>query len=199
MAESRMTAPSPLQAVLDRIDGANARDPTLETDGGAHAPAALLYGRRMSAVLDAFTASPSDALRIAVRGQHIERWQRPRDAYPKDKAGYLNWRRDAAAYHARRVGEIMAACGWDQFARDRVGALIRKERLKADPEAQTLEDVACLVFMRWYFAPFAAARSEEELFRIVAKTARKMSPAGRQAALALPLPAALVPALTGFE
>jgi hypothetical protein len=49
--------------------------------------------------------------------------------------------------------------------------------------------------MRWYFAPFASARAQEELFRIVEKTARKMSAAGREAALALPLPAALVPAI----
>lgn len=188
-----------LQAVLERIDEANAQDPTRELEAAGDAPAALLYGQRMSAVLEAFTASPSDALRIAVRGQHIERWKRPRDAYPKGKAGYLQWRRDAATYHAERVGEIMAACGWDQPAQQRVGALIRKERLKADPETQALEDVACLVFMRWYFEPFAAQRSQEELFRIVAKTARKMSPDGREAALALPLPAALVPAITGAQ
>jgi hypothetical protein len=91
----------------------------------------------------------------------------------------------------------MEAHGWDEAARERVGALIRKERLKADTEAQALEDVACLVFMRWYFAPFASARAQEELFRIVEKTARKMSAAGREAALALPLPASLVPAITG--
>lgn len=189
-----MTASPLLQAVFERIDAANAEDPSRDADGTA--PAALLYGQRMSQVLEAFTARPSDALRIAVRGQHIERWKRPRDAYPKDKPGYLQWRRDAGAYHARRVGEIMAACGWDEPARERVGALIRKERLKDDPETQALEDVACLVFMRWYFAPFAAERPPEELFRIVAKTARKMSPAGRAAALVLPLPAALVPAIT---
>jgi hypothetical protein len=188
---------SPLQAVLDAIDQANAQDPNLEAAELGEAPAALLYGRRMSQVLAEFATAPSDALCIAVRGQHIERWKRPRDDYPRDKAGYLQWRREAAAYHARRVGGIMADCGWDEPARERVGALIRKERLKADPEAQALEDVACLVFMRWYFAPFASARAQEELFRIVEKTARKMSAAGREAALALPLPASLVPAITG--
>jgi hypothetical protein len=193
MAEGRMTPSSPLHAVLECIDAANAQDPARDADGNV--PAALLYGQRMSAVLAEFTASPSDALRIAVRGQHIERWKRPRHDYPKDKAGYLQWRRDAGAYHAERIGEIMAACGWDERARARVGALIRKERLKADSETQALEDIACLVFMRWYFAPFAAGRSQEELLRIVAKTARKMSRAGREAALALPLPAALVPAI----
>ena len=62
-------------------------------------------------------------------------------------------------------------------------------------DAQTLEDVACLVFMRWYFAPFAASRTPDELFQIVQKTAKKMSARGREAALELPLPAHLVPAV----
>ena len=33
----------------------------------------------MSEVLAEFVDDPSDALQIAVRGQHIERWKRPRD------------------------------------------------------------------------------------------------------------------------
>jgi hypothetical protein len=199
MAQDGMSAPLPLQAVLDRIDEANAGDPAREPHDGVPVPAAWLYGRRMSEVLAEFADAPSDALQIAVRGQHIERWKRPRDDYARDRAGYLQWRRDAAAYHAARLGEIMAGCGWDEASRERIGALVRKERLKADAEAQTLEDVACLVFMRWYFVPFASGRSEEELFRIVAKTGRKMSPAGRRAALALPLPPSLVPALGDVE
>lgn len=199
MAEGGMNTLTLLEAVLDRIDEANARDPAREPHDGSSASAAWLYGRRMSEVLAEFADAPSAALQIAVRGQHIERWKRPRDDYPRDRGGYLQWRRDAAAYHARRIGEIMAECGWDEAARERVGALVRKERLKADVEAQTLEDVACLVFMRWYFGPFASSRTEEELLRIVAKTGRKMSAAGRRAALALPLPPSLVPALGDID
>lgn len=195
MAQNGTNDATPLQTVLDRIDEANAEDPAREPHDGAIVPAAWLYGRRMSQVLAEFADAPSDALRIAVRGQHIERWKRPRDDYPRDRAGYLQWRRDAAAYHAQRLGEIMAGCGWDEAERERVGALVRKERLKADAEAQALEDVACLVFMRWYFAPFSSTRTEDELVRIVAKTGRKMSAAGRRAALALPLPLALAHAL----
>ena len=193
-------SPKPLlQDVLDRIDEANALDPKPEPESDSHTPAALIYGRRMSAMLAELVAEPSELLQIAVRGQHIERWQRPRSDYPKDKAGYLQWRHDAAAFHAERVAKIMAECGWDGAAQDRVGSLIRKERLKSDAEAQTLEDVACLVFMRWYFVPFAADRSHDELFRIVAKTARKMSANGRKAALSLPLPDALVPAIADMD
>ncbi|MCH9807988.1 MAG: DUF4202 domain-containing protein [Alphaproteobacteria bacterium] len=188
-----------LEAVLNRIDDANSADPNVEQDGLQEAPAALLYGQRMSNVLAGFETGAGELLQIAVRGQHIERWKRPRKDYPQGRVGYLEWRRDAARYHAVRVGELMRLEGYSDEECERVGVLIRKKGIKSDAEAQTLEDVACLVFMRWYFSPFASARPADELFRIVEKTARKMSSAGRDAALQLPLPAELVPAITGGE
>src|SRR5215470_15361777 len=123
------------------IDGANARDPnTVEIDGRA-VPAELLYGRRMSDALARLAANASELLRIAVRGQHIERWTSPRGGYPAGRAGYLKWRNDLKDYHARRLGEIMTAAGYEPQEAARVGALVRKERLRSDPEAQMLEDV----------------------------------------------------------
>lgn len=188
-----------LQAVLARIDEANALDPNKEPAGETAEPAALLYGRRMSAVLEEFNPDASEELQIAVRAQHIERWKRPRKDYAEGRAGYLNWRRDAAQYHAARTNELMQLEGYDEQVRERVTALVLKQGIKRDAEAQTLEDVACLVFMRWYFAAFATKNTHEQLFRIVQKTARKMSTAGRSAALKLPLPAELVPAITAAE
>ncbi len=182
-----------LEAVLIAIDAANAADPACE-DGE---PAAFLYGRRMSEVLDDFAPGASDHLKIACRGQHIERWTRPRADWPEGRSGYLRWREELKRYHADRVSALMAEGGWPEEDRARVAALIRKERLKRDPEAQTLEDVACLVFMCWYFAPFAAGHEPEKIRDIVAKTGRKMSPRGREAALALGLPADLAAALEG--
>ena len=60
------------------IDAANAADPRLEEGG----PVELLYGRRMTAEQERLHPDASDALRVACRGQHIERWLLPRDAYP---------------------------------------------------------------------------------------------------------------------
>ena len=184
-----------LTRVLEAIDAANAQDPHREDDAGAgsSAPAALLYGRRMSATLDAFAPGASEALAIAVRGQHIERWTSPRGSYPAGRVGYLRWRSDLKAYHARRLAEIMAAQGYDEAMIARVGALVRKERLKQNPEAQTLEDVACLVFLKHYLPGFAAGKAEvpvneDKLAGILAKTWRKMSPRGQASAAALPLP-----------
>lgn len=194
-----MTQSERLAAVLAAIDAANAADPEVVEADGSSQPAALIYGRRMALVLGEFSPGASEHLRIAVRGQHIERWKRPRADYPDGKAGYLAWRRDAGRYHGERVAGLMAGNGYSEPDCERVAALVRKEGIKRDADAQTLEDVACLVFMRWYFADFAGKRTPDELVSIVAKTARKMSPEGRRAALRLPLPADLAQVVEGVE
>ena len=68
-----------------------------------------------------------------------------------------------------------------------MAALLKKEKLKSDEESQVLEDVICLVFLRYYFAEFAKQHDEAKLIDILQKTWRKMSEAGHQSALKLPL------------
>jgi hypothetical protein len=174
-----------LHSALNAIDAANARDPTNE----AGEPAELLYGRRMSEALAAFAPDASEPLQIAVRGQHIERWLSPRRTYPEGKVGYFAWRNAAKKRHAERLGEIMGTCGYDEAQIARVGALTRKEPLRSDGEAQTLEDVACLVFLRYYAARFASKHPAEKVLDILIKTQRKMSPGGRAAGLDFGVPA----------
>lgn len=187
---------SRLETLLAAIDAANAADPTLEPDGETDRPAALLYGQRMSAELDRVFPDASDHLKIAARGQHIERWKVPRSSYPEGRAGYLAWRRDQGRSHGERVAALMAEAGYTEDDCGRVAQLLRKEGIKRDAEVQALEDVICLVFLRWYFTDFAAGRDPDHVFRIVAKTARKMSPEGRaRVAAEFDLPGELVPAL----
>ena len=170
---------SRLEQVIAAIDAANAKDP--RRDEGE--PEALLYGRRMSAALDHLYPEADELLRIAVRGQHVERWILPRSDYPEGKAGYLRWRRDLGAHHARRVGEFMAAAGYGEADIAQVGRMLRKEGVKRDPLVQALEDVASYVFVKHYFAGFVekyGGRYDAAKIRdIVAKTARKMSPMAR--------------------
>ncbi|SPH18043.1 hypothetical protein DEA8626_01573 [Defluviimonas aquaemixtae] len=168
-----------LARTLAAIDAANDADP----DRSEGTPAARLYGERMTEELERLRPGASDELRIAARGQHVERWTSPRAGYPEGRKGYLDWRRDLAQYHARRVGEIMSAQGYDPESIDRVGRMIRKEGIKRDDEVQALEDVICFTFLRWYFQPFADGRDTEELERIVTRTARKMSAEARARAL----------------
>lgn len=168
-----------LARVFALIDAANAADPTID-DGQ---PAALLYGQRMSAETDRLFPGASDVLRIAARGQHVERWLLPRVDFPDGRDGYLAWRREQAHRHALRIVGIMAKAGYDLAAQDRSGVLLRKEGIKRDAEVQALEDVICFVFLRWYFQPFAGKHAPDAVLTIVEKTARKMSDAGRARAL----------------
>ena len=178
-----------LTDVFAAIDAANALDPnTVEVDGEPQ-PAELAYGRRMSETLARLAPHASEHLRIAARGQHVERWTSPRASYPAGRVGYLKWRKDLQGFHARRIGEIMMAAGYDAGDVERVGALVRKERLKSDPDAQMIEDVACVVFLEHYLGDFLAKTDEEKLAGILAKTWNKMSPLGRDEARKLALPA----------
>ena len=150
-----MSEDSPrLAQAVAAIDVANGLDPHTIDVEGKREPAELVYGRRMSATLGRISPQASEHLRIAVRGQHIERWTSPRKAHAEGRVGYLKWRKDLQDFHARRLGEIMAAAGYGEDDIGRVGALVRKERLESDAEAQTLEDVACLVFLAHYLDDF---------------------------------------------
>jgi hypothetical protein len=173
-----------LQRVLAGIDAANRLDPACDADG---TPRALLYGQRMSAVLARFAPGASDALQIAARAQHIERWTIPRDTYPEGRVAYLTWRKELQKHHARRAGELMAEEGYEAEEIARVGSLIKKERLKHDPEVQTLEDVICLVFLEHEAPEFIAKHDDAKVKDILAKTAGKMSSQGLAAVGKLPL------------
>ena len=170
----------PVATVLAAIDAANAADPTQEEG----APAALLYGRRMSEELARLFPAASEPLQIAARGQHVERWLLPRTDFPEGRTGYLEWRREQGRRHAERLGGMMRAAGYDEAAIAQVGRMLRKEGLKREAEVQALEDVICFVFLRHYFAPFAPTQAPEALLGIVQKTARKMSAEGRARVLA---------------
>ena len=173
---------------FERIDATNAEDPNVEMDGGEKQPKELLYSRRMSTALNRVAPDAPEAVRLAARAQHIQRWKIPRTDYPKDRQGYRRWRTDLGKFHAEAAGGILREVGYDEAFVERVGALLRKERLKADPECQLLEDVICLVFLEHYFADFAEKHEEKKLLDIVRKTWRKMSERGRVAALGLELP-----------
>jgi hypothetical protein len=177
-----------LNRVIALIDAVNAADPNVIATPDGPRPAELVYGERMSTELARFCPHAGDHLAIAVRGQHIERWTSPRSDYPQGRGGYLKWRKDLKDHHAARVSALMAEAGYATPDVERVAGLIRKERLKRDPDAQTLEDVVCLVFLAHYADAFIAKHDDEKVVSILAKTAVKMSPEGLEAASHLALP-----------
>ncbi|WP_372800354.1 DUF4202 domain-containing protein [Paracoccus seriniphilus] len=169
-----------LDTAFAAIDAANAKDPRQE-DGQ---PANLLYGQRMTAEQQRLFPDASDPLRIACRGQHVERWLLPRDSFPMDRAGYLQWRQEQGRRHANRIAGIMEEAGYEGEEIDRARKMLTKQGLKRDPEVQALEDVICFTFIRWYLGDFMAEQPDEKMPRIIEKTARKMSAEGRAKALA---------------
>ena len=176
------------QQAMDKFDAANAQDPNKEIFEGRAYPKELLYARRMTAMLEQFAPDASEAVKLAARSQHICRWQSPRDAYPMDLTGYKKWRTDLYSFHAETAGDILREVGYDNAMVTRVQALLRKEKLKVNPETQMLEDVIDLVFLQYYLADFVSKYShyeEEKLLDILRKTWRKMSDNGHAAALKL--------------
>ncbi|MBI2717563.1 MAG: DUF4202 domain-containing protein [Rhizobiales bacterium] len=176
-----------LDRVRTAIDQVNAADP---------AGRAVLYGQRMSEMLDAFLPEASEPLRIAARAQHIERWISPRESYPEGRIGYLKWRKDLQHHHATRTGGLMGEAGFGEKEIARVGSLIRKERIKMDAEAQALEDVICLVFLQYEAPEFIAKHDDNKVRDILAKTAKKMSERGLAEAAKLKLEPRLARLLT---
>lgn len=177
-----------LQSLKD-IDSINAEDPHLETVEGQTFPKELLYSQRMTAMLNEFEPDATEILRLSARSQHIKRWSIPRDNFPMDRKGYLQWRTQLKKFHGELAGSIMAQNGYSTEEIGRVDDLLNKRGLKTDAEAQTLEDVACLVFLKYYFDDFLTQHDDEKLVNILQKTWRKMSDKGRKSALSLHLSA----------
>jgi hypothetical protein len=156
------------------IDAENAGDPHgKELD---HAERAVGWIRRLRP-----DASPE--LLLAARGHHVRRWEIPRTEEPEGRAGYLRWKRRLQQHHADVLGRVLAGSGFDV---ERVQALVRKERLKSDPDVQSLEDALALVFLETQLAELGEKLDDDHLVDVLAKTLRKMSPAGREAAASLP-------------
>ena len=186
------------QAAIAAFDHANAEDPNKEIADGREYPKELLYAQRMSEMQERFAPEASEAVRLAVRAQHIQRWKIPRSNYPMDKPGYLLWRTGLYKFHAETAGSIMQKAGYDDEMIARVKTIVSKKGLKVNPETQLMEDVADLVFLEHYMAGFAAQHSEYDeakWIRIIHRTWLKMSLRAHEFALSgkIKLSEALVP------
>nr|WP_299242695.1 DUF4202 domain-containing protein [uncultured Halomonas sp.] len=172
---------------LRRLDALHAEDPRRERVDGEEVPQELLYAERMSAWLAQVAPDASEALRLAVRAQHLQRWRVPRSDYPQDRPGYLTWRRDLGRIQAEQAARVLGEAGYEAEFCERVSRMIRKEQLRHDADTQAMEDTACLVFLEHYFADFSREHDEEKLIRILRKTWNKMSPRGQELVATIPM------------
>jgi hypothetical protein len=182
-------SPDRFRTAIERFDAANAADPNREIDAaGVAQPRELLYAQRMSEILERFAPDATEVVRLAARCQHIRRWEIPRDSYPRTPEGYRTWRTRLMDFHADTAATLLRDVGYGEETIARVRSLLRKERLKRDPETQLLEDVIGLVFLEHYLAGFVADHphyDEAKFADILRKTWLKMSPRGRAAAVSV--------------
>jgi uncharacterized protein DUF4202 len=179
---------SRFREAIARFDAANARDPNLESGR----PAQLLYAERMTAWLGRLYPQAPESLQLAARSQHIQRWMIPRSEYPMTRQGYHQWRTALYSFHADAAEKILRDVGYDPTTIAAVRSLLKKEKLKTNPDMQALEDVICLVFLEYEFPDFASKHEREKVIGILRRTWVKMSPVGHAAAMKLALsPAAM--------
>lgn len=173
------------------IDEAHSQDPrqvtppttTTDTTEPTPIPYELHYANKMTKYLTQRLPNASETLQLAIRAQHLRRWEVPRDTYPKTKPGYYAWRSYLQKRQAEIVQQMCLDSGYSAADAGRVAALVRKEGLKQeDEETQVLEDVACLVFLDDRFEEFERAVEEEKMVEILRKTLLKMSGVGRELA-----------------
>ena len=165
------------------IDQKNSEDPNTVIVEGTEFPKELLYSQRMTTKLLDIEANASEELQIAVRAQHICRWSINRKSYSMDKIGYFQWRNDLKKLHSELTSEILNNVGYSEEFINRTSFLINKKLIKKDAETQTLEDVACLVFLQYYLEDFIAKHTDEKIIDILQKTWGKMSTKGQELAL----------------
>ena len=181
-----MATTNKLLLAFQHFDAANGKDPNTEVYQGRTYPKELLYSIRMTERLNDFDPNASEALRLTARCQHICRWEISRESYDMNREGYLRWRQDLKKFHAKKSAEILNQVGYEQEIIEKVRFLLEKKQLKKNKETQTLEDVICLVFLEYYFEPFALKHPEDKTIDILQKTWRKMSKEGQEEALKLP-------------
>lgn len=170
------------------FDAINAKDPNLQTINGIGRPKELLYAERLSEMLGRYAPKASEALKLAARAQHIQRWSSPRSDYPMNKPGYMQWRGNLKKHHAAVASKVMQEQGYDQEPIRHVASLLQKENLRSNADMQTLEDVIVLAFLEHDLDAFVQKYSdypEEKLLTILRKSYLKMSEKGRAAALTL--------------
>ncbi len=173
------------QAAIALFDQHNATDPNVERVNGIAQPRELLQAQRLTDWVLKLCPSASEELRLAARCQHICRWQIPRDSYPMDRAGYLQWRTALKKFHAQKAGDILRQVGYPDETVVRVQNLNLKKNFPQDPESRVLEDALCLVFLEHQFADLARKTAEDKVINALRKSWQKMTPGAQSHAMKL--------------
>ncbi len=173
---------------IAKFDTLNAQDPNAISLEGKPQAKELVYALRMSLMLDKYAPDASEALKLAARCQHIQRWKKPRSDYPMTKPGYMQWRGNLKQFHAEVATKILTEQNYDRATILKVSGLLKKENLQSDADTQTLEDVIVMVFLAYDLDNFVQKHNdytEKKLMIILRKSYLKMTAKGRKAVLTL--------------
>ena len=160
---------------VEAIDRANTLDPR-------PIPRAFDEGVRAYEWVQRLDPTASEALLLAARAHHLDRWAIPRTDLAPGRAGYHRWRTMLRRVQAESIGEVLLEIGVHRLTVKRVQELVRKEGLGTDPEAQVLEDAVCLTFLETQADELASHLDEERMVNALRKSISKMSESGLAAA-----------------
>src|SRR5882724_10726120 len=136
----RFSDPERFALSLQRFDEENSKDPNIEVADDKEWPRELLYAHRLYGWVERLAPNASEVLLLAARSQHICRWMIPRSNYEMTRPGYLKWRNELKAFHARKAGEILREVGYPDEIILAVQALNLKKNFPRDAESRILED-----------------------------------------------------------
>ncbi len=166
-----------LDALYGAIDEVNSHDPNAIDWHGVSVARALLQGQRATVWLPKVAEAPSIALSVAARAHHLARWKIERSSYPDGRAGYLRWRKANKTASAELLATTLAPLDVAPDIVRRAVDLVQRIGLGTDPEAQAIEDVACLVFLETDYVALLQRLGATSTAGAVHKTLKKMSPA----------------------
>lgn len=174
-----------LEKAFELFDAYNKQDPNTINCGEVTYPAEYFYALQLYNWVKKLEPNASEELLLASRSQHIGRWKSPREDYPAGKAGYYQWRINLAKFHADTAGALMKQTGYTDEEIKTVQGIIRKEHLRTNHEVQVMEDALCLVFLQFQYEDFITKHEDEKVITILQRTWKKMSQAGRDAAISI--------------
>ena len=168
-----------LKRGIDALVKRHQSDPNKESINGIDYPAELLYAQRMADALAKYVPDASKPLQLAAWSHHIMRWEVARSLYPMGKSGYYQWRQHVLKHQLKVTKDVLTEVGISSAEVDLVTTYMQKDNRRTCTEAQTVEDIACVVFVVYYLEAFAQKHSEEKVIDIIRKTMLKVSEKGK--------------------
>ena len=171
-----------LYGALHAFDMLNASDPNTVEWRGTQFPYELFYSLRLFRRVLVLDPDASEALMLASRCQHLQRWNILRTSFSDDRKGYLKWRNSLKSFHAEEAAKVLDEYSYDDEMKQKVRTLNLKEDIKGNPDCQTLEDALCIIFLTYQFDDMIEKYPEDKVVNIIKKTAAKMSDRGLEIA-----------------